>query len=181
MTRLILTALLTVLALAVPANAAIIPNPETIAQHLYPTSPCNGHRTLILDPAVAANGNYEEAAINNTALHPLDCVIRVSPTLKASRHQRCIIYVHAAGHQAGLQDTPEGIMRSRPPLDYYEPCATLRERVTHQLENQRNVANVRCGKQTGRTYTCRTELLDGRIVRYRIRTRGENYAITRIR
>jgi len=178
MTRHILTGLIAALALAAPANAASVPNPETIAQNLYPNSPCNGHRTIKADPAVAARGHWAEAGVNNTDLYALDCEIRYDPTMTANRHKRCIIYLHEAGHQAGLNHST-GIMSTSPP-QYYEPCATLRERVIHQLENKPGVFNVNCGRQTGRVFNCRTEYENSpEIVRYRVRTRGEHFAITR--
>jgi hypothetical protein len=162
MTRCILVALLATLALAAPTSAA---TPEQIAADLFPSNPCIGKTTQVFDPTIAPY--YAVAGINSSA-YALNCQIRINPTwwAKASPQRRCIMLIHEAGHQAGHPDGT-GIMDHHLPT-YYEPCASPRERVIHRLENKPNVANVRCGRRSGTSYRCRAELLNGRMVRYRI-------------
>lgn len=167
------------LGLVAPAQAA--PNPVMVANAMFPASPCVGRITVAFDPAVGLRGRAEEAAINNTALYALSCVITFDPAAEHAMTPmtRCATYVHGAGHLAGLEHTAAGIMSANGANEYFEPCATIRDRVMHRLERP-GVDYVICGKLVGNLMRCRA-VQKYKTVRYRVRIYDEQFAIKRVR
>lgn len=170
-----------ILAGSILAPTAQAADPFKIAAALYPSSPCAGRITVAFDPAVGARGRSEEASINNPALYPVVCVITFDPHHESEMTpmNRCATFVHGAGHLAGLNHTPTGIMSENGANEYYEPCASIRERVMHRLERP-GIEYVTCGKWTGSLMRCRAGK-DGNVARYRVRSHGDTYTMKRYR
>lgn len=156
-------------------------------------NPCTPENTAVLfDAAVGARGNQGEA----TGIQKIDgvwtflrCEMTLDPKTWAADTpaERCTVKAHELVHLIRGDDehTADGLMAHVP--GWYGPCHTLRERVRHDIEAKVPLgAQVACGKwQNGhRAFTCIVDYAtaDGqsRMRAYRVRTRGDAYAIRRI-
>lgn len=179
MTRAVLIAAVLML-LAIPAIASAAPNPCT---------PEN--TTVLFDPALAARGLQGEA----TGIRKIDgvwtflrCEMTLDPATWAqdTPAERCQVKAHELVHLIRGDDlhAPAGLMAPVP--GWFATCHTLRERVRRAIEAVVPFgAQVACGKWQGRSFSCFADWCEdnGRphARRYRVRTRGEIYAIRRIR
>lgn len=182
--------------LAIPATTQAL-TPEQIADAAWPSSPCHG-QTIVDIPKVgifatdtgqalagAASGlATDENGIPVLPFRAERCETTTDPEVYAAMtsQQKCEYRVHEAGHLAGLQHAASGPMTADPGRRWYGPCHTVRERVRHDLEALTPFGGqVACGRWQGRAFTCVTDWSDARgrsyARRYRVRTRGELYAI----
>lgn len=157
-------------------------------------NPCTPENTTVLfDPAVGARGNQGEATgVQKVAgvWTFLRCEMTLDPAAWATDTpaERCQVKAHELVHLIRGDDlhAPSGLMAPVP--GYFAPCRTLRERVRHDLEAITPFGGqVACGRWEGRAkraFTCLTDWADtrGRYFErhYRVRTRGDAYAIHRL-
>lgn len=182
--------------LATPATTQALSDHDITAA--LKASPCYGQPVTILwDPALqdqglgatASGAHYTDET--ETAISFDRCEITRNPTDWAglSRSERCMEDLHELLHLAGRLHESSGVMAHRPEdRGWLAGCHTLRERVVRDLEALTPPgAQVLCGKWQGghRAFTCLATWAsdDGRSFerRYRVRVRGELYAIRRVR
>jgi hypothetical protein len=193
MTRSVLIAAVLAL-LAVPATSQAITDNEITAA--LNASPCKGQPiTVLWDTSLEAQGYGATAS----GAHYTDdteseivfdrCEITRNPTDWAAlnRAERCIQDLHELLHLAGRLHEPTGIMAHKwEDRGWYAPCHTLRERVRHDVAGLVPAgAQVACGKWQGQSFVCRTDWASAkggsRRVDFRVKTRGDAYAIRRVR
>lgn len=200
-TRILLVVIATTAAFATSASQADALTPEQVADAAWPNSPCHG-QTIADIPKVgitasdtgqtlagAASGlATDETGVPEVPFRAVRCETTTDPIVYAAMTaaEKCQYRVHEAGHLAGFQHTASGPMVADPEARWYGPCHTLRERVRHDIEAMVPLgAQVACGRWQGRSFTCITDYADARgrsfMRAYRVRTRGDAYAIRRIR
>jgi len=114
----------------------------------------------------------------------VSCEIALDPVWWSSAlvSQRCEMVVHEAGHLAMLGHTEHGVMMPTP--GYFAACHPVREQAAHAITEQLpKDAGVTCGRWQGRAFSCVARWVttagNARVARYRVRTRGTVFAITR--
>jgi hypothetical protein len=207
--RILLTALATAAALATGAAQTGAATPEQIADAAWPNSPCHG-KTIVdipkvgivaTDTGLQLIGAASGLAVDDTGALEIPfraarCETTTDPVAYADMTpaDRCQYRVHEAGHLAGLQHPApharlvswqDQIMTANSGQQWYGPCHTVRERARHDIESTVPFgAQVACGRWQGRAFTCVADWADDRGVafnrRYRVRTRGNAYAIRRV-
>lgn len=159
------------------AQAATL-DPLAVANNAWPGSPCTGKLQITLDVTLALRGRAGEAV----GVARGDCEFSVDPVYwaKATPQERCQIAAHEAGHLAGLGHSLTGVMRPDH-SGFYAPCATLRDRIEHDLQVRTAATNfnVQCGKQIGRVITCRV-WLTSHVARFRVAVSGERFMARRV-
>jgi hypothetical protein len=179
-----------------------------LAAQAFPDSPCAGHLQIvwwtdrqadyptpeqIRRPDLASiSESFDEYALGvvlyddgATVLNSCDLGVRRS--LMADDPIRlCDVIVHGAGHLAGVRHTHDGsVMDLNGPG--YPACRTLRDRIKASVAAliPDPMPLVVCGRWEGRVLPCRVEWVDlrhrARVTWFRARTRGDAYAIRRVR
>lgn len=191
MTRRALLVALATMGVLTYTAAADAATPQQVASQAWPNSPCAGHIVILFDHAQSVaygfNGYASGIQVQPDESYVLErCEITLDPDAVAgmTAAERCELVVHEAGHLAGLHHT-SGVMGVYG--GYWPGCHTLRDRIRHDialLVPDRDPFVV-CRKWEGRVLPCRVEFVDSRerahVVWFRARTRGERYAIQRVR
>lgn len=190
-----------VVAFATFASQADAVTPEQIADAAWPQSPCYGQpMTERFQVGIVASDTGDHLAgvasgllANSDGLPVVPfvaarCEITTDPVEYAAMTpaERCQYKVHEYGHLAGMQHQPTGPM-STGDNRWYAPCHTLRDRIRHDMAGMVPDPDpwVICSRWQGRVLPCRVEFVDSRqrahAAWFRARTRGETYAIQRVR
>jgi hypothetical protein len=193
MTRILLILLATLAALLTSAASTEAATPLQVADQAWPASPCRGQPiTVLWDRAHAVQYGYTGWAsgvdlADDDTFTLRRCEITLDPVeyMSMTETERCELVVHEAGHLAGMHHTPTGVMRQ--PAGWYPGCHTLRDRIRHDmaLRVPDDDPWVVCRPWEGRVLPCRAEWVDSRhrarVTWFRARTRGDAYAIRRVR
>ncbi len=182
-------AALALMCFATPAAAAgTRVDPLAVANAAWPDSPCAGKLRLLVDGAVGSHRLFAEATgiemRSDGSWQLISCDITVDPRAwrTSSVEHKCLLLVHEAGHLSGLIDhTATGVMASLPTTGSWPACQSLRTRIINAIAARTGSGEVTCSRWEGRILPC--AVLVGpreRPVRYRARTRGDAFAISRV-
>jgi hypothetical protein len=192
--RFLLVAITTIGVLVASGSSSDAATPQQVASQAWPNSPCAGHITILFDHTQAIAYGFDGFA-SGIRVQPDEsfilerCEITLDPNAVAGMTpaEQCELVVHEAGHLAGLHHTPEGSGVMGPHGGYWPGCHTLRDRIRHDMGLLVPDTDpfVVCRKWEGRVLPCRVEYTDSRerahVVWFRARTRGQAYAIQRVR
>lgn len=160
------------------------------------TGPCTTANTTIkwAEPPSGEDwdGDASGVRINDDGSWTLvACEITFNPAAwkYMTRAERCTLATHEFLHLWLVRHARSGVMAPTSDGQWWPPCRSVRENARHDVEALVPFgAQVLCGKWSGparRAFTCVATWADDRgrsfERRYRVRTRGEVYAIRRIR
>lgn len=199
--RILLLTIATVAAFATFACSAEAATPEQVADAAWPSSPCHGQpmtERFQIGMFASDTGDQLAGAASGLLLdadgRPVvpftaaRCEITTDPVeyAKMTPAQKCIYKVHEYGHLAGMQHQPSGPMSTSDDR-YFAPCVSLRERIKHDVALRVPDPHpfVACRPWQGRVLPCRVDYVSrggwSTTAWFRARTRGETYAISRVR